>query len=214
MTPNIPKQYIMEGNKRRSASPVICEKCKKSFLKRTTYLKDGKIYFCSPLCHNTWQKEKLLTSTGRICTTCKIDKPLDQYFTRHDREVTRSKCKSCSNKKRNIYLNKAKKANPAKYKDASNISGLKIRYGLDKETYELLLKKQNNLCVICKKPETRILRGNLTNLSVDHCHETGKIRALLCSKCNTLIGLGNEDVNILQSAIKYLKKWKIGCYEK
>ena len=44
-------------------------------------------------------------------------------------------------------------------------------------------------------------------LSVDHCHKTGKIRALLCGQCNTMLGMAQEKKDILQMAIKYLEKY-------
>lgn len=43
-------------------------------------------------------------------------------------------------------------------------------------------------------------------LHVDHCHQTGKIRGLLCQKCNMALGLLNDSVEILETAIRYLKK--------
>ena len=54
------------------------------------------------------------------------------------------------------------------------------RYGLTKEDYRDKIKKQNNKCSICKK--------ELTSAKVDHCHKTGKVRDLLCHKCNVHLG--------------------------
>lgn len=76
--------------------------------------------------------------------------------------------------------------------------------------YDELLKKQNNTCAICKKPETVILIQTNTKpkrLAIDHCHKTNKIRGLLCQKCNTAIGAFNDSIEMLQSAIKYLEKY-------
>lgn len=65
---------------------------------------------------------------------------------------------------------------------------LKKQYGLTVEQYELLHQMQNGLCYICRLPE----RGGKTDrgrrLAVDHCHKTGLIRGLLCSKCNGSLG--------------------------
>jgi hypothetical protein len=46
------------------------------------------------------------------------------------------------------------------------------------------------------------------DLAVDHCHTTGKIRGLLCSKCNPALGAFNDNIEILNSAIKYLKEYE------
>lgn len=70
-----------------------------------------------------------------------------------------------------------------------------------------LAKQQGDLCAICNSPETTKGRsGKIWNLSVDHCHKTGKVRALLCTKCNILIGTANENLEILRAAIEYLQK--------
>ncbi len=81
------------------------------------------------------------------------------------------------------------------------------KFGINFSDYEKMLIVQDNTCKICKNPETtRDPQNNkIRNLSVDHCHETGKIRGLLCTKCNTGIGLFRENIDYLQNAINYLK---------
>jgi hypothetical protein len=74
---------------------------------------------------------------------------------------------------------------------------------------EALARKQSNLCAICGKPETKKIHGFSLTLSVDHCHISGKVRGLLCAKCNQLIGLAGDNGDslvVLQSALDYLKK--------
>ena len=75
------------------------------------------------------------------------------------------------------------------------------RYGLTQEQYDLMCLKQDNKCSICKET-----CSSGKNLSVDHCHSTGKIRGLLCKKCN--LGLGNfrDSLIFLENAKKYLEK--------
>lgn len=60
--------------------------------------------------------------------------------------------------------------------------GIKHRYGLTGETYKAMLKEQGGVCALCKMPPGRF------RLCVDHCHKTGKVRSLLCGKCNSVIG--------------------------
>lgn len=66
-----------------------------------------------------------------------------------------------------------------------------------------MLEGQNHVCAICSRPETR---GKTKYLSVDHCHTTGKVRGLLCAKCNTVLGYMNDNPDYLTKAMEYLKK--------
>lgn len=88
---------------------------------------------------------------------------------------------------------------------------LKYRFNLTVEQYEELKSRCNNLCEICGKPETlmRKRRSGLNEpaaLAVDHCHATGAVRGLLCQRCNSGLGLFNEDVDALHRAIAYLER--------
>jgi len=81
---------------------------------------------------------------------------------------------------------------------------LKKKYGLSFEQYEAMHRAQYGLCLICAKPETAIIRGQLTTLAVDHSHDDGRIRGLLCSQCNTGLGCFKDDPDLLARAIEYL----------
>lgn len=85
---------------------------------------------------------------------------------------------------------------------------LKTRFKMSLEEYERILKTQNYSCAICKfKPEgeDRYRRGK--NLAVDHNHITNKNRGLLCDKCNRGLGHFNDNEELLQNAIDYLKRY-------
>lgn len=66
-----------------------------------------------------------------------------------------------------------------------------------------MLEAQEGVCAICGKPETK---PNAKYLAVDHNHETGVIRGLLCNNCNRALGLLGDNVETLQNAINYLLK--------
>jgi hypothetical protein len=78
---------------------------------------------------------------------------------------------------------------------------LKHQHGLSVEEYKQLVDAQLNHCAICG---WKWKEGH-KNLALDHSHLTGKIRGLLCNKCNTGLGLFNDDPRLLRNAIQYLE---------
>lgn len=90
-------------------------------------------------------------------------------------------------------------------------STLMRKFKLTKEGYEKLSEIQNHVCAICKNPETMkksrsdFKRRDTEYLSVDHCHKTGKVRGLLCRKCNAALGQFRDSIEILKLAIQYLE---------
>ena len=79
------------------------------------------------------------------------------------------------------------------------------QYGITLEQYNQMLIAQNNKCAICNQEETKQLKGVIQRLSVDHCHKTGKVRQLLCNRCNRLLALANDSIQILENALTYLR---------
>lgn len=79
---------------------------------------------------------------------------------------------------------------------------LKTKYGLSLDDYNTLLKQQNHKCAICGIDEVDVKKG----LCVDHCHTSGKVRALLCVTCNTGLGMFKDNVDLLAGAIDYIMK--------
>jgi hypothetical protein len=106
-----------------------------------------------------------------------------------------------SSEKSKEYQRRFRKANPLYGKD----SYLKKTYGVDLNWYNAQFEKQNHVCAICNEPETAIIHGKKISLAVDHCHNTGKVRGLLCRACNNAIGAFKHDKYIIQQAIKYLE---------
>jgi hypothetical protein len=75
-------------------------------------------------------------------------------------------------------------------------------YGVSEEQYTEMLSRQGGVCRVCKKtPEE-----NKQRLAVDHCHDTGKVRGLLCSTCNLGLGYFNDNIQLLTEAILYIKE--------
>ncbi len=85
--------------------------------------------------------------------------------------------------------------------------GLKSKYGLTIETYNVMLTAQNGVCAICKNAETgKNANGDIKPFSVDHNHITGEIRGLLCTQCNYMIGHCRESREVLLAGVAYLDK--------
>ena len=75
------------------------------------------------------------------------------------------------------------------------------KYGISPETYYEMLKNQGNECAICKGKSTR------RAMNIDHDHKTGKVRGLLCDRCNLRLGF-IEDENFSEKALQYLAQYK------
>lgn len=80
--------------------------------------------------------------------------------------------------------------------------------GVDAQRYQDMLHEQKGVCAICQQPERHRdgLSGKAKDLAVDHDHATGAVRALLCSACNTAIGLFGDSKELLTKAVGYLDK--------
>lgn len=79
-------------------------------------------------------------------------------------------------------------------------------FGLTTEQYERMVEAQAGLCAICMLPETARTNGGegVRQLSVDHDHRTGRVRKLLCNRCNTAIGSLGDDPQLALGAHLYL----------
>lgn len=82
--------------------------------------------------------------------------------------------------------------------------GLRRFYGLTLAEYEAMFDAQGGLCAICQRPETMTQKGKVKALSVDHDHETGRVRQLLCSACNRALGFFGDDPERIADAAAYL----------
>lgn len=131
---------------------------------------------------------------GRTCTTCGEFKSAEHYGLEKDvrafKGITmRSKCTSCNEHR--------------KWKKF-----IVRRYGITHDEYYEMLNQQNGVCKICGSEDNNSERCSSNKLFIDHCHSTGKVRGLLCHKCNQALGYFNDDTDRLQKAIEYLNQFK------
>lgn len=80
-------------------------------------------------------------------------------------------------------------SNPIRFRHQTRDGQLASKYGITREQYDNLFEQQGGLCAICKQPETvKTGAGVIRRLAVDHDHDTGRVRGLLCYRCNTTLG--------------------------
>lgn len=77
------------------------------------------------------------------------------------------------------------------------------KYGINKEEYERLLATQSGVCAICK--EVDVGDSRYETFHIDHCHETGKVRGVLCAPCNRGLGQFKDRTDLLLKAAEYLE---------
>ncbi len=141
------------------------------------------------------------------CTRCNLTK-INTEFSIFRNFTLYSHCKSCrildsrewrrDNRERAAELRKNwRLKNP----DVQRHRDYMRYYGITLDEYNFLYKQQNGKCAICKNPEISVRK----QLSVDHDHNSKKVRGLLCSNCNHGIGCLKDDINILRRAILYLE---------
>src|SRR5882672_329869 len=112
-----------------------------------------------------------------------------------------SYCSACWRTYRRERERKRALANPEKAA-AGRRQKLKSSYGLTPEEWQSMSDTQEGRCAVC----ARVPSGTRTRLCVDHCHTTGRIRQLLCNRCNMAIGLLDENPVTLASLARYLAK--------
>jgi len=179
------------------------------------------------------QRKEIREADPKFCVACKTEKRLTE-FGWHDQAKGqhRSICKVCvsehshgyyqspkGKKKRESWMRKNKDlinrykelyrlrdlAHPEQKKEKNHEYRLKHDYKMSKEEYDQRLKDQNGQCAICGKEKPYRQEGK--KFTVDHDHETGKLRGLLCINCNAGLGHFKDDPSLLRSAIDYLRRY-------
>jgi Recombination endonuclease VII len=189
------------------SSTKQCSRCKDSKNRSEFSLakrsKDGLQSWCKS-CDAAYKTERGYTK--RLQELHK--KEHDDAFYQLAYSSSRSKrCPACQQTKsvREFHKNKSGSDGFAAYckpcfVEKSRPSVRKRRYGLALAEYDNLLLRQNGKCAICKRPPY-----TKKGLVVDHCHRTGAIRGILCSRCNSALGLLDDDPALVEQALAYLR---------
>jgi hypothetical protein len=152
-----------------------------------------------------------MASPTKVCTKCQERKPITDYHnSKRSKDGLFWHCKICCRKRHTDWAENNRehmKEYRQNWNDQNPEYGRRYtlqKYDLTVDQYNNMLTEQVGVCKICGQPETSVSRGALRSLSVDHCHDTGKVRGLLCYRCNTSIGRMNDDPDLLQKAVDYL----------
>lgn len=130
----------------------------------------------------------------KTCRGCKESKPLSAFGKDPKvRSGRRARCRKCEYAWRY---------------DFTRTDYLKKRYGIDKGDYAAMLERQGGACAICRRVEVPSMTGlhKAGILSVDHCHESGRIRGLLCRRCNAGLAHLGDDPKRIASAVFYMRR--------
>jgi hypothetical protein len=141
----------------------------------------------------------------RTCTVCNKAKPLTEFFRdRSKKHGYQARCKPCKARK----FREWRKANPEynrnRYwsnRDYERQRHLVRKYGVTFDDYGRMLRAQLGCCAICHRPEPE-----RRMLDVDHDHETGRVRGLLCTSCNRVLGHAGDSAQQLRAAADYLDR--------
>ena len=155
----------------------------------------------------------------KTCTKCGTPKPKNCFSKGSCKDGLNSYCKVCdaatSKKYRDEHPEMREKSRlwSAKYRRTTSgktkvkESRLKCRYNITVEEYDQMFEDQNGVCGICGKPEmAKHQSGCTARLAVDHDHKTGKVRGLLCRRCNFIVGYAKDSKEILLQAALYMEK--------
>ena len=142
------------------------------------------------------------------CTKCKAIKQLNEFNkSRKNKDGLNNWCRTCNNAYSREWAQKNKERHRKNYQNwrknnterANDLDRLRS-YGLPKGRYKKILALQKGCCAICKinTPAPK------KTFCVDHCHKTGKVRGLLCHRCNTMLGHAKDNIKTLENAILFL----------
>jgi len=186
----------------RDLSGIDKDKVVAEYLKLKSVVKTAKKFGIGRATVKRWLIEKNIARFGprkidpnreqKFCSRCGHEKDIEEFWIARGRTDGRQGwCKDCS-------------------VTALRESSLKAKYGITRDQYDAMLQEQDNSCAICgSSPDSQPTYGKTGKrfeLHVDHCHDTGRVRGLLCNSCNSGLGRFKDDPVRLFNAIEYLNK--------
>ena len=155
---------------------------------------------------NQSQIQEDIKSQSKVCCICMNRKDFSEFYNYKNKSDGKSyRCKQCDDIARAAY----RKKHLVSVKRKSRERYLKSRFGMTQADYLAILKTQDLSCAICGIHHTdNKVAGCVDSLSVDHCHDTGGIRGLLCNQCNRALGMFRDSQDLLYKAYKYIKEYE------
>lgn len=166
------------------------------------WVKGRPVFYCKG--HDPSHRAGFRAARGGLmwCFSCKRElSPASFSPQSKAKRARQDACKECQAK----YAAEWRKKNRERFRRNFDSCFLPIKYGITLADYERMRDEQGGLCAICRQPETAKRRGVVMRLAVDHCHDTGKVRGLLCSSCNNGLGRFRSNPEVLESAARYLR---------
>ena len=106
---------------------------------------------------------------------------------------------------RYAYQKRWKEANPDKHRALNQRHWLKKFYGLTEGQWDEMFKAQGRVCACCGSDDPKGVNG----WNTDHCHDTGRVRGILCRTCNSMLGMAKDNPETLAQGIEYLRASKL-----
>lgn len=160
---------------------------------------DGRKTACKACEDKRLGKNNFPQVSSKVCSKCGIVKDAVEFLPmRRNRTGLASYCRECDGNARS-----ARNLADPKGRWEANLR----RYGITVQERQDLLASQDGHCALCPAKEGEG-KGHAKRLHVDHDHKTGKVRALLCSRCNLVIGQVEEDRELLFRMIQYVIKYQ------
>ena len=141
----------------------------------------------------------------KSCRACNKIKSLEEFHKNQNIDGRFNTCKQCQYNRLQEFRKDPQ--HKERFKRYSKDNCMYRRYGITLDQYEAMVIKQKNRCLICNNQPINDGARQNSSLHIDHCHITKKVRGLLCHLCNRGIGLFREKIELLEKAIKYLKKY-------
>lgn len=216
-----PISMFSKSSSTRSGHAYSCKECAK--VANVVYKQSAQ---WKKLLQERKERHEILVIDQR-CSRCKITRKAEEFYKSvYTRSGLQSECKKCCRRRGQLpetkkqirervqqhrlnnkekYLQrereyrKRRMATPEGRRSTRN-SRLKSLYGITIEQYDLLLAMQEGVCAICQQPPKDEW------LHVDHCHNTGDIRGLLCALCNRILGVWKDSPQIAQRSVLYLQR--------
>lgn len=141
----------------------------------------------------------------KVCTVCsEVKDSLEFYKLKASPDGFAYRCKVCDNLASTTY----RQNNRVRHLGLQRVRNRKSKYGLTEGQFQSMKLDQDMKCKICevKLEESGTNKHTSKTLCVDHDHNTGAIRGLLCTKCNKGLGLFNDSHKLLKVAVDYLKR--------